>query len=79
MLESKSAPKRVTASASSNLVRMLGIMIKRIQWTVGFNQGALGYMEVDHGSGNIGMSKQLFKCYNVQSLFQQMGGIRMPE
>ena len=73
MLESKSAPKRVTASASSNLVRMLGIVIERIQRAVRFNQRTLGYVKVNHVSGNIGMSKQLFKRYNVQSLFQQMG------
>jgi hypothetical protein len=39
----------------------------------------MGYMEVDHGRGNIGMPKQFFESHDVQSLFQQMGGVRMPQ
>jgi hypothetical protein len=36
-------------------------------------------MKVNHGGGDIGMAEQLFQGNNVQPLFKQVGGIRVPQ
>jgi hypothetical protein len=54
-------------------------VIKLVQWAVRFYKRALGHVKVDHGSGNIGMPQEFFKGYDIESLFKQVGGIRMSE
>ena len=44
-----------------------------------FYQFALGYMQVNHGSGYFGMAKQVFQSNDVQSFLKQVGGVSMPE
>ena len=36
-------------------------------------------MQVNHGGGNAGMAKQFLECNNIESLFQQMCGVGMPQ
>jgi len=36
-------------------------------------------MKVNHGSGDVGMAQQLFQGYNIDSLFQQMCGVRVAQ
>ena len=62
-----------------NLFSFRGEVVQGIEWTVWFNEGTLGYMKVNHGGGDIGMAKQLFQGNNVQPLFKQVGGIRVPQ
>jgi hypothetical protein len=44
-----------------------------------FNEWTLSYVKVNHGGGDIGMAEQLFQGYDVQSLFKQVSGIRVPQ
>ena len=75
----KLVPNKLTISASSNFVRISGVVIKRIQGTMGLYQRALGYMKVDHGGGYLCMAKPFFEGYNIESLLQKMGCIRVSQ
>ena len=56
-----------------------GEVVQGIEWTVCFNEWTLSYVKVNHGGGDIGMAEQLFQGYDVQSLFKQVSGIRVPQ
>ena len=61
----KPALNKFTALASSNLVRIPGVIIERIQRAVRFNQRTLCHMQVDHGSGDFRMTKQFFEGNDI--------------
>jgi len=46
---------------------------------VRLDQVALCHVQVDHGGGDVGMTKQLFERNDVDALFEQMCGVRMSE
>ena len=41
----------------------------------GVNQRALGDMQVNHGGSDVGMSEQVLKRDNINTLFEQVGSI----
>jgi hypothetical protein len=61
------------------LFSFFGEVVQGIERTVWFNKRTLSYVKVNHGGGDIGMTEQLFQGNNVQPLFKQVGGIRVPQ
>jgi hypothetical protein len=53
--------------------------IKGIEGAVRFYQGALGNVQVYHGSGNLGMPQEVFEGNDVQAFFEQVGCISVTE
>jgi hypothetical protein len=48
--------------AISGLLGLLAeLMIQGIQWTVCFNGFTLGYMQINHGGGDIGMPQKVLQ------------------
>jgi len=46
---------------------------------MGLNVPTLGHMQIYHSCGDICMPQKIFKGYDIQSFFKQMGGIGMSQ
>ena len=51
------------------------IVIQGIKRAVRLYQRTLCHMKVKHCCGDVGMTKEFFKGYDIESLFEQMCGI----
>src|SRR5665811_1360386 len=54
-------------------------VIKRIERTVWLNVFALGHMQINHCCSNFRMPQQFFKGNNIEPIFEQVGGVTVPE
>ena len=59
-----------TTVASSCL--LFEAAIQGIQWTVRFDHLALGYMQIEHGVGDVGMTQKLLQGNDIQPIFQKV-------